>query len=111
MSIISDIFIVSIFQKSSEIVGFRGFFYVKSSNFKCGQSSFLRCLERPVSLIIVAQNLRLPARFDTLLQMGRIGMIDGLKCIPQSGVIKASKKFAKTDMRHIYIAAVPSSVD
>jgi len=31
------IFIVSIFQKSSEIVDFRGFFYVKSSNFGCGQ--------------------------------------------------------------------------
>jgi len=48
-------------QKSSEIDDFRGFFYVKSSNLRCGQNSFLRRLERPVSLIIAAQNLRLPA--------------------------------------------------
>jgi len=32
MSMLSNIFIVSIFQKSSEIVDFRGFFYVKSLN-------------------------------------------------------------------------------
>jgi hypothetical protein len=46
-------------QKSSEIVDFRGFFYVKSSNSGCGQNGFLRRLKRPVSLIISAQNLRL----------------------------------------------------
>jgi hypothetical protein len=67
--------IINLCQKSSEIVDFRGFFYVKSSNFGCGQSSFFRRLKRPVSLIIAAQNLRLPACFDTLLQLDEVGII------------------------------------
>jgi len=62
-------------QKFSEIVDFRGFFYVKSSNFGCGQKRLLRRLERPVSLIIAAQNLSLSAYFDTLLQMDEVGII------------------------------------
>jgi hypothetical protein len=39
------------------------------------KSSFSRRLERPVSLIIAAQNLRLSACFDTLLQMDEVGII------------------------------------
>ena len=48
---------------------------MKSSNSGCGQNSFSRRLEWPVSLIIAAQNLRLSAYFDTLLQMDEVGII------------------------------------
>jgi len=39
------------------------------------KSGFLRRLERPVSLIIAAQNLRLSACFDTMLQTDEVGII------------------------------------
>lgn len=45
-------------QKHAEIVDFSVFFYIKSSDFLCGQSGFLGALNQVFSLIIAAQNLR-----------------------------------------------------